>query len=130
MKTRELFFLLIMGTIPLLVFALPVNPARGDDAQVLKEKVEELEQRVKLLEDLLEECNRSREEAIGAALGWQSKKNWRKLRVGMGESQVKSILGEPSKIIRGAITLWYYPNIYGGYVSFDKEGRLAGWNEP
>ena len=35
-----------------------------------------------------------------------------------------------ARIIKGVKILWYYPNIYGGYVSFDEEGRLTGWNEP
>ncbi len=48
----------------------------------------------------------------------------------MADTQVKSILGEPTKVIKGIQDLWYYPNIYGGYVSFDKDGKLAGWNEP
>lgn len=131
MEIRRLFLtFFIMGTVTLFLIGLPASPARGNESKVLQKRVVELEQKVKQLESLLEECNKAREEAIGAALGWQSKKNWRKLRAGMKESQVKSILGEPSKIIHGAITLWYYPNIYGGYVSFDKEGRLAGWNEP
>ncbi|MBW2064672.1 MAG: outer membrane protein assembly factor BamE [Deltaproteobacteria bacterium] len=129
MKAKRLL-LVIIGAVALLLFSLPGSGAQGDDLAALRKKAAELEQRVKELENLLEKCNRAREEAIGAALGWQSKKNWRKLKVGMRESQVKSILGEPSKIIQGSVTLWYYPNIYGGYVSFDKQGKLAGWNEP
>ncbi|MBW1999560.1 MAG: hypothetical protein JRJ29_16565 [Deltaproteobacteria bacterium] len=129
MKAQK-FFLLIIGIIALLLLSVPGGRAQGDDLATLRKKAAQLEQRVKELEGLLEECERTREEAIGAALGWQSKKNWRKLKAGMKESQVKSILGEPSKIIHGAITLWYYPNIYGGYVSFDKKGKLVGWNEP
>ena len=34
------------------------------------------------------------------------------------------------KKIEGTRTLWYYPNIYCGYVFFDKNGLLSGWNEP
>lgn len=114
-----------------LIFLIPsIGCAQATNLQALRARIEQMEKKVNQLETLLEECERAREEAIGAALGWQSKKNWRKLKVGMEESQVKAILGEPSKIIQGAVTLWYYPNIYGGYVSFDKEGKLAGWNEP
>ena len=50
--------------------------------------------------------------------------------MGMTETQVKSVLGEPTKVIDGIRTLWYYPNFYGGYVSFEKGGSLAGWREP
>ncbi len=48
----------------------------------------------------------------------------------MKEDRVKGILGEPVKVIKGVKTLWYYPNFYGGYVSFDEGGKLIGWNEP
>jgi hypothetical protein len=56
--------------------------------------------------------------------------NWRNLEAGMNEEQVRTILGEPVKEIQGVRTLWYYPSIYSGYVSFDDKGRLSGWKEP
>ena len=101
--------------------------AQEEDISKLRQKIEALEAKIIQLENLLGKCNE-----LGSASehGWQSKKNWRRLEVGMAETQVKSILGKPTKIIKGIQDLWYYPNIYGGYVSFDKEGKLAGWNEP
>ena len=48
----------------------------------------------------------------------------------MSEGEVKKTLGEPIKVISGVRTLWYYPNIYCGYVLFDKNGQLNGWSEP
>jgi hypothetical protein len=48
----------------------------------------------------------------------------------MSEDQVRALLGEPVKEIKGVKTLWYYPSIYGGYVSFDEKGLLSGWKEP
>ena len=93
----------------------------------LRQKINALEAKVLQLEGLLGEC---RELGTTAESGWQNKKNWRRLEVGMDETKVQSILGDPTKIIKGIQDLWYYPNIYGGYVSFDKDGKLAGWNEP
>jgi len=50
--------------------------------------------------------------------------------VGMKETQVTKILGEPVKVIKGVKTFWYYPNLYGSYVSFDEKGSVSAWKEP
>lgn len=120
----------MVGVLALLV--LPVQPIPAQESEVLqlRGKIIELEGRLKQLEGLLEECKRSQKEGPIGEYGWQSKKNWRELEMGMSKAQVGSILGEPTKVIPGVKTLWYYPNIYGGYVSFDKNGKLSGWNEP
>ena len=115
-----------------LVLSLPLLLGQGiyaqeEDISKLRQKIDLLEAKILELENLLGECS---ELGTTNEYGWQSKKNWRRLEVGMAEMQVKSILGEPTKVIKGIQDLWYYPNIYGGYVSFDKDGKLAGWNEP
>jgi hypothetical protein len=43
---------------------------------------------------------------------------------------VTKILGEPVKVIKGVKTFWYYPNMYGAYVSFDEKGAVNAWKEP
>ena len=48
----------------------------------------------------------------------------------MKEPQVTKILGEPVKVIKGVKTFWYYPNMYGAYVSFDEKGSVNAWKEP
>jgi hypothetical protein len=104
--------------------------AQGDEVSQLRKRVADLEHKVKELEALLKECNEARNNRPENEFGWQNKKNWRSLEVGMNEAQVKKVLGEPVKVIKGIKTLWYYPNFYGGYVSFDESGKLTGWNEP
>jgi hypothetical protein len=104
--------------------------AQGDEVSQLRQRVAELEQKVKELEALLKECNEAQKSRLNVDFGWQNKRNWRNLAVGMKEDQVRNILGEPVKVIKGVKTLWYYPNFYGGYVSFDENGKLTGWNEP
>jgi len=116
-------FLLLPAT------ALPVR-AEQDEVNRLQKQITQLEARVKLLETLLEKCMAARHDETAVKWGWQNKKHWRSLEVGMNEKKVKEILGEPVKIIKGTKTLWYYPNFYGGYVSFDESGKLTGWNEP
>lgn len=120
----------IMGILVFLVFFLQPIHAQDDEVLLLQRKITELETRLKKLEGLLEECLEAREKDATGEFGWQNKKNWRKLEIGMSEVEVKSILGEPTKVITGEKTLWYYPNIYKGFASFDKDGNLAGWNEP
>lgn len=102
----------------------------SEEVSELRQKNAELEKRVKELEALLTECTEGTKNQLSDDQGYQNKKNWRSLETGMKEDQVKKILGDPLKVIKGVKTLWYYPNIYGGYVSFDEKGRLTGWNEP
>jgi len=104
--------------------------AATDELSALRQKNAELEKKVNELEALLKECTEARDKQFSDDQGYQNKKNWRSLEPGMNEEQVKNLLGEPLKVIRGVKILWYYPNIYGGYVSFDEKGRLTGWNEP
>jgi hypothetical protein len=108
------------------------QPSHAQDSEVgrLQSRIIQLETRLQELETLLQECQEARKSGQMDQFGFQNKKNWRKLSKGMQEGQVKSMLGEPSKVIQGVKTLWYYPNIYCGYVSFDEKGRLIGWNEP
>ncbi len=108
------------------------EPSHAQESEVgrLQSRITQLETRLQELETLLKECQEARKSGQLDQFGWQNKKNWRKLSKGMQEGQVKSMLGEPSKVIQGVKTLWYYPNIYCGYVTFDEKGRLIGWNEP
>lgn len=119
--TIILFFLLI---VPLSI------SADEDDIEKLQEKITELEKRIKQLEGALSQYQVYAEDSADQEKGWWSKKNWRSLKKGMRSSEVKDILGEPIKTIKGSRTLWYYPNIYCGYVTFDEKGRLEDWNEP
>jgi len=127
------FIMIIIGLMFFItILVIPNQPLTASENEVLQlqQKILELENRIKKLEFLLKRCDESHKRETKHRQGWQNKKNWRKLKIGMGESEVKNILGEPVKIIRGVKTLWYYPNIYCGYVSFDEGGALSGWNEP
>jgi len=126
---RILFLALVMA-IPLTLSIPSQIFAQTDEVSQLRQRVIELEQKTKGLEDQLKECTAVRKRQQEADYGWQNKKNWRSLEMGMKEDRVKGILGEPVKVIKGVKTLWYYPNFYGGYVSFDEGGKLIGWNEP
>lgn len=96
----------------------------------LRQKNAELEKKVSELEALLKQCAEAGKNQFSEDYGWQNKRTWRSLEAGMSEDQVRALLGEPVKEIKGVKTLWYYPSIYGGYVSFDEKGLLSGWKEP
>jgi hypothetical protein len=130
---RSNFLWIMRGMVALFallaIFSQPVQ-ARDEEVLQLRQKISELEAKIEELEGLLNECIASRKKGTADEYGWQNKMNWRKLEMGMSQAKVKSILGEPTKVIKGVKTLWYYPNIYGGFVSFDKNGDAVGWNEP
>ncbi len=126
----KFLFLALVMEFPLTLSIPSQSFAQTDEISQLRQSVIELEAKMKGLEEQLRECQEERKAQQAADSGWQNKKNWRSLEVGMKEEQVRSILGEPVKVIKGVKTLWYYPNFYGGYVSFGENGRLTGWNEP
>jgi hypothetical protein len=117
------------GLIFLGLFAHPIQ-AQDNDTLLLQQKIDELELRIEQLETQLRESMEFREMLETGGFGWQNMMNWRKLEIGMPEDEVRSILGTPIKVIKGSRTLWYYPSIYKGFVSFDQNGNLTGWNEP
>lgn len=103
---------------------------RDEEILMLRQKIVELENKIKEMEATIARYIDEEKALEESGYGWQNKKNWRKLKTGMSAEEVLAILGEPIKTIDGVKTLWYYPDIYRGYVSFDDEGRLTGWNEP
>jgi hypothetical protein len=111
---------------------MPESPgAEEDDVAALQATIKRLELRVKELETLLGVAEGAqRGDAAPSSAGWQNRKNWKRLSAGMKDGEVKGLLGEPSRVIQGVKTLWYYPNLYRGYVTFDENGLLIGWNEP
>jgi hypothetical protein len=120
----------------MILSATPMISAQAEEDEIsrLRQRIAELELKIQQLENLLkqrEEIPKGQDAAFALSdEGWQNTKNWRELEIGMSEDRVRAILGEPIKVIHGVRTLWYYPNIYCGYVSFDRNGRLSGWNEP
>lgn len=130
---RSKHLLSLISTLGCLIFlGLVIHPLQAQDNEtlLLQKKINELELRIEQLEKQLKESMEFREMLETGGFGWQNMMNWRKLEIGMPEDEVRSILGAPIKVIKGSKTLWYYPSIYKGFVSFDQNGNLAGWNEP
>jgi hypothetical protein len=103
-------------------------------AQSLDDRVRELERRVEQLEQQVGKqpaaaagANRS----TGRSGGSRQLENWRSLRRGMSEADVRSILGEPHKVnVMSSMGVWYYDPPVGGNVHFDGGGKVEGWSEP
>ncbi|HJX35014.1 MAG TPA: outer membrane protein assembly factor BamE [Desulfatiglandales bacterium] len=124
------FIIITVSTLTFLTFYSNYTTAQDDEILMLQKKISELENRIKELEGILMIYKEPERILSETGQGWQNKKNWRSLKTGMTEEQVRSILGEPVKRINGIRTLWYYPNIFSSYLSFDEDGRLSVWNEP
>ena len=129
MKRQSLRLFFVCCIVLSLAWASPLF-AQREEISKLRQENTALEAKVKELEALLKQCTEERNKQLSEDQGWQSKKNWRSLEVGMKETQVTKILGEPVKVIKGIKTFWYYPNMYGGYVSFDEKGAVSAWKEP
>lgn len=129
MKRLSLRLFLVCAFVLSLAWASPLF-SQQEDISKLRQENAALQTKVKELEALLKQCTEERNKQFSEDQGWQSKKNWRGLEVGMKEAQVTKVLGTPFKVIKGVKTFWYYPNLYGGYVSFDEEGSVNAWKEP
>ena len=106
------------------------DAAQDDEIIMLRQKVVELENRIKEMEAILVKYQENEKLLDESGDGWENLKNWRRLTAGMSTEEVRALLGAPIKTIDGVKTLWYYPDRYRGYVSFDEKGRLTGWHEP
>ena len=132
MKPVNLIGIIVTALLALSLFAGRPLMAQTQSHELaeLRQKNAELEKKVSELEALLKQCVEAGKNQFSEDYGWQNKRTWRSLEAGMSEDQVRALLGEPVKEIKGVKTLWYYPSIYGGYVSFDEKGLLSGWKEP
>jgi hypothetical protein len=129
-KTRSAVLPILVLAVALQSWQIPFASAQEADIPALRSRIVELEGRIAELEALIEASKAAQKSPEGDQTGWQNKKNWRKLSLGMPDREVRQLLGNPSKVIPGVKTLWYYPNLYCGYVTFDEKGQLVGWNEP
>ena len=122
--------IILWCTTTILLYGRQPVAAQPEETARLQQKITELEKRLERIESFFKIDHEPYDPQKAEKYGWQNKKNWRKLKIGMTESEVQKILGEPTKVISGVKTLWYYPSIYSGYISFDQKGQISGWNEP
>jgi hypothetical protein len=103
----------------LLAWLVTSNHVRADDAS-LAQRVNELEKRVHQLERLLDEKF--------ADDRWKDPILWSRVRPGMSETDVRKLLGKPSRVEKAVFTTWYYHKTSKdhSHVWFD-DGKLLGW---
>lgn len=97
---------------------------------LLESRAAELEQRVRELEALIK-AEQSRPRPAPVSANWRDLANWRRLRRGMTEDQVRAILGEPEGVnVMSIRTTWTWngPSEFAE-LYFDND-KLAGWSEP
>jgi outer membrane protein assembly factor BamE (lipoprotein component of BamABCDE complex) len=95
------------------------SQALADDA-ALEDRVNELEARLEKLERLVDEKF--------ADDRWQEPVLWSRIRPGMSESDVRTLLGKPARVEEAIFTTWYYHETSRdhSHVWFD-EGKVLGW---
>jgi hypothetical protein len=99
---------------------LPLNSSWAADDTVLERRVKQLEARVEKLERLLDEKF--------ADDRWKDPVLWSRVRPGMSTTDVRKLLGKPTRIEQAIFTTWYYHKTskLHSHVWFD-EGKVLGW---
>ncbi|HKM01390.1 MAG TPA: hypothetical protein VJ083_04995 [Sedimentibacter sp.] len=122
MKTPMIFFFLI-------TLAFSAN-AQEATIEQLNQKIEQLENRVSILESIIANSNKKKSKQANVTAVAPKLQSWRKLKKNMTFDDVIDILGEPLRIRSGGSTYWYYSkDISYSYVSFFRD-VVDGWEEP
>lgn len=122
MKTPMIFFFLI-------TLAFSAN-AQEATIEQLNQKIEQLENRVSILESIIANSNKKKSKQANVTAVATKLQSWRKLKKNMTFDDVIDILGEPLRINSGGITYWYYSKDFShSYVSFYQD-VVDGWGEP
>lgn len=96
----------------------------------LNQKIEQLENRVSILESIIANSNKKKSKQANVTAVAPKLQSWRKLKKNMTFDDVIDILGEPLRINSGGITYWYYSKDFShSYVSFYQD-VVDGWKEP
>lgn len=90
----------------------------------LNERVARLEREARELRQLPSQSQASPQRAIPASLD-----AWRRLEEGMTREQVRSLLGEPLRIVKPHFEYWYYGSGECPNVKFSSS-EVVGWCEP
>ena len=116
--------LIIVGLLSLV--ALNSHANDGERISALEKEINEIKLRLAKVESLV---TNSGGVPLPAATknGWKSLSNWRSLKTGMNQDEVKRLLGEPHRIVGGDVSFWYYSN--GASVTFMSD-KTYSWSEP
>jgi hypothetical protein len=119
-----------------------------EEAAQLRQSLEGLEARIQALEaqrkpsaentatpstSKTESAAASRVVSIDAASLVAMKQNWSRVEAGTPEVEVRTLLGEPQKVLRiDGNLVWYYayPGIGRGSVFFNRDGKVSSTQSP
>ena len=123
LKTR-----LKTGLLGCLFLSFTLNSFASDGERItqLEKEVRELKQRLTKLE-APQNASVNQQKSIPSSEGWKSLASWRSLKNGMSYDEVRSILGEPTRIEGGTLARWYYSN--RADVTFFND-KVENWSEP
>ena len=110
--------------------AFQVNAQSGatdERIKLLEAQILQLNGRVAALEGMLNQA-KANQQPIVTGEGWKSRANWRKLKKGMSEDDVRALLGEPERLNGGHFARWKYPSY--GEVVFEGNRGVFQWTEP
>lgn len=122
----------------LLLSVMTISGAYAGDDDGLRQQIESLSKRVGELErriDALEapEVKEVIQQVVPPANAGDSTdtSNWDRLKVGLGYDDVRELLGEPVRIRRGDLELWFYSDkgTNGPYVKFFLR-QVNDWKAP
>jgi outer membrane protein assembly factor BamE (lipoprotein component of BamABCDE complex) len=92
---------------------------------LLERRTTDLERRVRELEALIK-VEPSRDRRVSTSPNWRDLQNWRRLRLGMTEDEVRALLGDPERVDAGPVTYWHWTDANVYFM----RGKLEGWSEP
>ena len=92
----------------------------------LEQEIQSINQRLMKLESA-QGASSEKPKAPANSEGWKSIASWRSLSTDMSPSDVRRILGEPSRVEGGQIANWFYQN--RGTVTFMND-KVYQWREP
>ena len=119
---------LTTGLFGCLLLTFSLNSFGSDSVRItqLEKEVQELKLRLSKLEAPQTTTNQQQRNIVSGE-GWKSLANWRSLKTGMSYDEVRSILGEPSRIEGGTSAYWHYSN--GAFVGFFRD-KAPRWEDP
>ena len=118
------------------LFALSVLPFASSGQVLAQSSVEsrvgKLEETVRILERRVAAPGDQLHQRNTASSIPPDKVNWRRLKTGLSETDVESLLGSPTKVDANPVfTTLRYGDQDGGEVQFDaKSHTVMGWQEP
>ncbi len=122
--------------LPILFFIS--SSSLAEDNAALQKQLDELVQRVSILEDKLKMLDTPEVRGIIEKLSGpqnpgdsQDQSNWRLLSVGYDYQEVRELLGEPVRIKKGGMEFWYYSDqgLKGPYIKFLFR-KVNDWQAP